>query len=95
MESILEETLQYFMETHHSKATQDPRTDNAVKILLEKEGKLVKSFSEEQKRFFHEYTDAITTVQWLQTEDLKKMSFVFAMKLRDEVDDIYERLMIE
>ncbi len=95
MDSILEETLQYFMETHHTKASQDPRTEEAVKKVFETEGKLAETFSEEQKTLFDEYTQTLTKVQWLQQEDLKKLSFVFAMKLKDEVEVVYEKLIQE
>ncbi|MFI3255592.1 MAG: hypothetical protein R3Y63_14865 [Eubacteriales bacterium] len=92
MDSILEETIHYFMENHHTKATQDPRTEEAVKKLCEVEERLIESFSEEQKELFVVYQKAISQVQWLQQEDLKKLSFVFAMKLRDDVDEIYEKI---
>lgn len=38
------------------------------------------------------YQKAISQVQWLQQEDLKRLAFVFAMKLRDDVDEVYEKI---
>lgn len=82
---LLNDTLQYFLETHHNKETEHKDTAKAVKNLCEQEERLLETLNEEQKKMFDQYTEALTKVQWLQQEDIKRLCFVFGAGLTGEV----------